>query len=302
MTDLPKLANLAKWTDALWIVVLAVYIIAGAPLVPFHGDESTQIFMGRDYYYLFVEGDLAKVFYDRNLSTRQDEQQLRVINGTVSKTIHGWLAANMGLRPDQLNGHWDWSLDYATNRDSKRIPDLQLLQRARLASAVQLSLAVLVFFFFVRMIIGRPAAYLASAVFTLHPAVLINGRRAMMEGSLLMGMILVLLAAAWLIRERKWWCFVLLGCASGAALAAKHTNAFVVAVVFLACASVILVEAAQSPAGALRSHIRALAKAAFVRNTRSGRVLLDEPGLVASADRSCRRDPCAASRLAGRTD
>ncbi len=86
MTDLPKLANLAKWTDALWIVVLAVYIIAGASLIPFHGDESTQIFMGRDYYYLFVEGDFAKVFYDRNLSTRQDEQQLRIINGTISKT------------------------------------------------------------------------------------------------------------------------------------------------------------------------------------------------------------------------
>ena len=260
MTDLPKLANLAKWTDALWIVVLAVYIIAGAPLVPFHGDESTQIFMGRDYYYVFVEGDLTRVFYDRNLSTRQDEQELRIINGTISKTVHGWLAANMGLRPNQLNGHWDWSLDYAANRDSKRIPDLQLLQRARLASALQLSLAALVFFFFVRMIIGRPAAYLASAVFTLHPAILFNGRRAMMEGSLLLGMVLVLLAAAWLIRERKWWCFVLLGCASGAAIAAKHTNAFVVAVVFLACASVIFVEAAQSPAGALRSHIRALAK------------------------------------------
>ncbi len=260
MTDLPKLANLAKWTDALWIVVLAVYIIAGASLIPFHGDESTQIFMGRDYYYLFVEGDFAKVFYDRNLSTRQDEQELRIINGTISKTVHGWLAANMGLRPDQLNGHWDWSLDYATNRDSKRIPDLQLLQRARFASAVQLSMAALVLFFFVRMTIGRPAAYLASAVFTLHPAILFNGRRAMMEGSLLLGMVLVLLAAAWLIRERKWRCFVLLGCASGAAIAAKHTNAFVVAVVFLACASVILVEAAQSPAGALRSHIRALAK------------------------------------------
>ena len=260
MTDLPKLAILAKWTDALWLVVLAVYIIAGAPLVPFHGDESTQIFMGRDYYYLFVEGNLAKVFYDRNLSTRQDEQQLRIINGTISKTIHGWLAANMGLRPNQLNGHWDWSLDYAANRDSKRIPDLQLLQRARLASAVQLSLAALVFFVFVRMTFGRPSAYLASAVFTLHPAILINGRRAMMEGSLLLGMVLVLLAAAWLIRERKWWCFVLLGCASGAAIAAKHSNAFVVAVVFLACASVIFVEAAQSPAGALRSHVRSLAK------------------------------------------
>ena len=221
--------------------------------------------MGRDYFYLIVEGDLSKVSYDSSWSARQDEQHLRIINGTVSKTIHGWLAANMGMRLEEINGHWDWGLDYAANRDSNRIPDLRLLQRARQASAIQLALATLIFFVFVRQTVGRPVAYLASALLALNPAILINGRRAMMEGSHLLGMVLVLLAAAWLIRERKWWHYVLLGCCSGAAIAAKHPNAFVVAVIFLACGSWILIEAAQSSGQAFRAQLRS-----FVRLLLSG--------------------------------
>jgi hypothetical protein len=38
--------------DGLLLVLLAGYVIAGYRKVPFHGDESMQIYMSRDYYYL----------------------------------------------------------------------------------------------------------------------------------------------------------------------------------------------------------------------------------------------------------
>ena len=53
-----------RWFDWLWLGLLAMYIVAGAAIVPFHGDESTLMVMGRDYHYIFVEGDLSKVFFD----------------------------------------------------------------------------------------------------------------------------------------------------------------------------------------------------------------------------------------------
>lgn len=258
MTKLSRPSRFPKWIDFLWLLLLAAYVVAGASLVPFHGDESTQIFMGRDYFYLFQEGDLSKVLYDSAWSSRQDEQHLRLINGTVSKTIHGWLAASKGIKLDQINGHWDWEQDYAQNSAGNRIPDRSLLHAARLASSAQLALAAVALFALVNISIGKPEAYVASAIFALHPAVLINGRRAMMEGSHLLGMMLVLLSAAWLLRKREWSRYVLLGICSGAAVAAKHPNAFVVAMVFLAYGSLFMYETLRAAGPARSLQIRSI--------------------------------------------
>ena len=231
---MPISSRIPRWADALWLALLTAYILAGATIVPFHGDESTLLFMGRDYHYIFVEGDLSQVLYDATWSRRPDEQRLRLENGTISKTIYGWLASNQGIGADDLNEQWHWGRDYAFNNRSNRVPNEQLLQAARLASAIQLALAAIVFFQFVQITLNRPAAFLASALFVLHPNVLINARRAMMEGSHLLGLMLVLLAGALLLRQRKWWAYLLLGACIGVAVAAKHPNALISALVFVA--------------------------------------------------------------------
>ena len=229
--SVPK--KLPHWADGLWLALLALYIVAGAAIAPFHGDESTLIFMGRDYHHLFVEHDLSSVLYDDTWARRPDEQHLRLLNGTISKTIYGWLAWTRGYKLDDFNGQWNWGIDFQANVAEGRAPDQQLLTSARLASALQLALAVAIFFGFARLVFERPLAYLASLLLMMQPNLLINGRRAMMEGSHLLGLMLVLLAAAWLIRERAWWKYLLLGAAMGFAVAAKHPNAIVCALVML---------------------------------------------------------------------
>ena len=230
--------------DALWLGLLTLYVLAGAATVPFHGDESTQIFMGRDYYH-----GLAKIAHDNSSGT---EKHLRLINGTIAKTIYGWIAASSDISLDDLNNQWRWDKDYAYNRDTNRIPDGNVLYKGRLASALQLALAVWVFFGFARLTMGRPTAWLASGLFALHPAVLLNGRRAMMEGSHLLGMMLILLAAAWLLQQRKWRACLALGCAIGLAVAAKHPNVFVAALVFFACFSFDLAQTMRKQRGTAR--------------------------------------------------
>jgi len=220
--------------DGLWLALLALYILAGAPLVPFHGDESTLMFMGRDYHYLFGTGDFDNVRYDPSGGSRPDEQHLRILNGTISKMIYGWLQAANGIEPGTANRAWSWEQHYDENVAQGALPAADLLQQARLSSALQLALAVTLFFALLRRCINRPTAYLASALFALHPNVLINGRRAMMEGSHLLGLMLLLCAAAWLLSERKGWRYALLGICAGFALAAKHPNAIACTLVFLA--------------------------------------------------------------------
>lgn len=220
------------WIDAVWLACLALYILAGTDIAPFHGDESTLMFMGRDFHALFVDRELAEALYDETRSEGHDEQRLRLMNGSVSKTVYGWLAWQNGIGADDLNGQWRWLRGYDFNRAAGNLPDEQALGAARLASAAQLALALGLLFLFARSTLNRPSAYLASAMFTLHPNVLINGRRAMMEGSHLLGLMLVLLAGVWLLQERRWWSYALLGVCMGFAVAAKHPNAIICLIVF----------------------------------------------------------------------
>ena len=47
-------ATLANSVDVFWLGILSSYLLSGLSLVPFHADESTLVFMSRDYHYLVV--------------------------------------------------------------------------------------------------------------------------------------------------------------------------------------------------------------------------------------------------------
>ncbi len=243
---MPKPGSIPRWADGLWLALLSIYIVAGAAIVPFHGDEATLFYMGRDYHYLFVEGDLSKVVYNLRWPEERPELHLRMMNGSISKMAYGWVMAGNGRALSDYNTLWDWGEDYQENRERGKIPHAELLRQARLTSALQLALAAALFFKFVRMVLDEPTAYLASALFALHPSVLINGRRAMMEGSHLLGLMLVLLAGAWLLRERNWRAYLLLGVCTGFAVASKHPNALPAGLIFLVCAAAPLSQLAQN--------------------------------------------------------
>lgn len=232
---LPLPLKASRHFDWLYLGLLALYIVAGAAIVPFHGDESTLIAMGRDYHYFFVEGDLSNIRFDPTWQHNPLEQHLRLLNGAVSKTLFGWLGTVNGFAAHDLNSFWSWGMDYAANAARGALPNLDLLRKARLASSLQLALAAALFFHVVKRALNRPAAYIAATAFALHPNVLINGRRAMMEGSHLLGLMLVLLAATWLLQERRPWRYLILGVSAGFAIAAKHPNLSICALVFLAC-------------------------------------------------------------------
>lgn len=226
--------------DATWLAMLALYIIGGAAIVPFHGDESSKIYIGRDYYYLFLLNDREKLSHQSKRTASADGYRANLASGSISNMIYGWLAASHGYAISDLNDDWHWGLDYNANVASKRLPATQLLRSARLASAAQLAAATALLYVFARMLINRPPALLASLLFASQPSLLLNGRRALQEGSHMLGAMLVLVTGAWLLRQGKWWQFALLGICSGWAIAAKHTSAFQVALVFLVLLALFL--------------------------------------------------------------
>ncbi len=217
----------------IWLVLLVIYVLAGTSEAPFHGDESTQIYMSRDYAYQFIDHDYNKLAYDPNPTTPA-EQELRLLNGTINKYLIGLACQANGMSINDVNEQWDWGADWNYNQQNGHAPSTMLLITARWPSAVLLAMGVIVMFALGRALCGKWTPYIASLYYTLNPALLLNGRRAMMEGSFIFFSLLVVLVGVWLLEKPSLRRAILLGLVSGFALASKHTALFTVGAVFVA--------------------------------------------------------------------
>ena len=224
--------KLTRLRDILWLTLLAIYIFAGMRSVPFHGDESTTIWMSQDFYYAVVEGDIARLQYSE-APPNETEQHLRIVAAPLPKYIIGLAWTLDGYTPENINDQWLWGAGWDYNLQNGHIPTNNLLMTSRLASTIMLIGSMLIVYQIARIIGGTPVAYLASLYYTLNPAILINGRRAMLEGTSLFFLLLVILAGLWLLKHRTWGATLLLGVASGLAVASKHPNTFTVIIVFI---------------------------------------------------------------------
>lgn len=224
--------NKSRLLDLLYLIALGVYVLAGVPLAPFHGDEPMQISMSRDYATAILEGRWSDLLTQPPYDIDTDAH-LRLINGTVNRyaigvawQIAGYTAADLPPRPG-----WDWGLSYADGVATGHRPGAAALNAARLPSALFTMLSVGVMFWIGRQIGGRPAAYIAAALYALNPALLLNGRRALQEGSMLCFGLLTVGIAAWLSRRDRppWWAWVALTLAGALTLASKHSGGVFVA-------------------------------------------------------------------------
>ena len=91
-----QLRRIPLWVDIVWLLLLGLYVQVGMYIVPLHGDETPPIFMGRDFYYHFIENDLSKIRYDESRYVNNGkwsipfmEQEFRLLNGTIPKYING---------------------------------------------------------------------------------------------------------------------------------------------------------------------------------------------------------------------
>ncbi len=181
--------------DVLWLVALSIFVFALPPT--FHGDEPMQISMSRDYVTAFVDHNPAALLTESPYYIDTDPY-LRLINGSINRyaiglswQIAGFTAADLPTAPG-----WTWELDYTTNADLGHLPTSAQLAAARLPSTLLLALSVVVMFMLGWHFGGRLAAYFVSGLYALNPIILLNGRRALQEGSMLFFGTLVILIAA----------------------------------------------------------------------------------------------------------
>ncbi len=227
--------GLSRFRDYLYIGLLALYVLAGCALVPLHGDEPTVVYTSWDVDAI-RRGDWAHLVYqnpppadDPQAATRQD---LRVLNGVLNRYWYGILWNIAGMTPRDLNDQWLWGADLEFNRANNHVPSDQLLFLSRFGSGLLTALSVAAIFVIGKKAGGRRTAYLASTIYTFTPALLLNGRRAMMESGFLLCSALLIYAGVRCAekpdRKRLFW----LGLAAGFTLASKHTGLLSIAAVF----------------------------------------------------------------------
>ncbi|HVO44626.1 MAG TPA: hypothetical protein VMT34_18495 [Aggregatilineales bacterium] len=183
-----------RFADAAFLVALMLYILVGTIQVPVHGDEFMQMSMARDVFSI-VHGDWRQILYAPPVQPDTDAY-LRLINGTLNTDMIGvtWLLA--GRRVDSLPRIFVWDMPIDWNLARGNVPTDDALHLARWASAICTALGVIPMFLLGWQIRLRSLAYPAALIYALHPVILLNGRRAMMEGSL---MLMSLATMYWLV-------------------------------------------------------------------------------------------------------
>jgi 4-amino-4-deoxy-L-arabinose transferase-like glycosyltransferase len=224
-------------------LALAAFFVAGAMIVPFHGDESIWLYMSHDFDDLFVRRDVSRLLYSENPIDPED-QSLRELNNPLAKYVISlsWRAA--GYADADLNGYWVWGAGWEWNAENGRIPSDGLLRASRWLPAGLAALGVLAVAAFGVRLGGWWVGGLAALLLATDASFLLHTRRAMGEGTLLaFSMMTIALTVAYLSRRasgetltvRTRAAYLLgIGLLTGLTVATKLNGAIVAAAVGLA--------------------------------------------------------------------
>ncbi|MCZ2098948.1 MAG: glycosyltransferase family 39 protein [Anaerolineae bacterium] len=208
--------------DLLWLVLLGVFVFAGMPIATFHGDETNHIYNSNDYATLFIDHRPQDLLIQSHALTRLESQ--RLLDSGVSRYTIGLAWHLAGLTRDDLpDSSYAWDESYDENLEHGLVPPLDRLIIYRIPSTLFTALSVGIVFLIGRLYGGRgsrPLAYFVSGLYALNPIILLNGRRALQEGSLLFWGLLTIYLAFVIAQKResglgvplRWWlCLIVAG-------------------------------------------------------------------------------------------
>ncbi|NPV85679.1 MAG: hypothetical protein HPY45_06680 [Anaerolineae bacterium] len=180
ITDLPAL---------FLILLLSSLYLCGVSAVPFHPDESTQIFMSADVE--IASQNLAALFWKPN-SQSDARQQYRLLDAPLTRYLIGIGRQIARLAP--LPADWDWSKSWDENRADGALPSENLLTVSRISIACLFPVTLAALYIAIKSAFNRITACLFILLIGTHALILLHTRRAMAEGTLLFAIALTWLA------------------------------------------------------------------------------------------------------------
>lgn len=174
-----------------WIFLVAVTsgYLWGVSAVPFHPDETTNLFLSRDAEIFWQQpADL----YWQPENEDNVRQRYRLLDAPLTRNLLAlgrWIA---GLPAPEND--WDWSKTWQENQQSGALPGLKLLLTGRLAMAALFPFSLLFLFLAARALSNESAAWISVVLLASNSLVLLHTRRAMAESVLLFAAILFIWA------------------------------------------------------------------------------------------------------------
>jgi 4-amino-4-deoxy-L-arabinose transferase-like glycosyltransferase len=207
--------NRSTAVPAIILTLLLAFLFLGVGRVPFHPDETSLLYQSRDLE-LYLSDPRSMVWSEAGRG--RAEQDYRALNAPLSKYVLGIGRRLAGHGADEVGVDWDWSLSWEENRSRGALPAAEVLLPARLASTSLVAAAVLLMYLCGLRLGGRFTGLAAALLLGLNALVLLHGRRAMAEGTLIFAVCLGLWGI--LQADRRPW---LAGLATALAFSAKHT-------------------------------------------------------------------------------
>ena len=165
---------------AILLGIFTTVYFTGIQTVPFHPDESTQLFMSSDFDQL-LSAPLSMVYDpDQKNDLRQHYRQL---DAPLTRYILGFGRLIYRLPP--LPEDWDWGKTWIQNDLASALPSDELLHIGRLMVALLYPLSLFFLFQTGRQMNGTLTGVLAILLLASNSLVLLHTRRAMAEGALI---------------------------------------------------------------------------------------------------------------------
>jgi len=167
-----------KQTAGLFLFILIFWMyFAGVILVPFHPDESTQIYMSAD-----TSQHPFDLVYNPPMEM-SDRLRYRLLDSPITRTLIGWGLTLQGKH--SIPTDWNWSTTWIANELAGALPTSDVLLAARFSVAWLFPFSCLFLFLAVRQIDNKGSALIAVILMAFNSLILLHTRRAMAESSLI---------------------------------------------------------------------------------------------------------------------
>lgn len=194
---------------------LTLFALWGVARIPFHPDESSWLYMSRDFEtFVTRPWDLAW----RPERAADPDQVYRELNAPLTVYLLGLTRWLTGVPARTVAVDWSWGQSWAENQRQGALPSPAVLWPARLFVTLWLPVSVALIYRIGRRLGGEAAGFSAALLLGLNSLVLLHDRRAMAEGVLTVCVTFCLWS---LLRTDRWhW---LRGVSVALALSAKQS-------------------------------------------------------------------------------
>jgi len=205
--------QLVDWITLIIIVLLTALYAWTMMEVPFHPDESTQIYMSKDITSLF-QNPLELTW--GGSTPLPDEDRIRAIDAPLAKFLIGAVREIFSIPP--LEADWNWGASWEENLNAGALPSQSQLLISRSIMTALLPFSLWFFYLALKKVLPPSASLAATLLMGMNPLLLLHGRRAMSESVLIFGVGFFL----WGITrdKRNPW---LIGLAVAISINAKHS-------------------------------------------------------------------------------